>query len=111
MNDIKSVYMPNNDNYKNYKKEKKLNLENLTKYNPKDKFDDFDNDDSNINNEIKLNFNDNDNLYEAEGNNFVYDSNSCKFNDIKANKGIFIVNFINKKNDNKLNINNKKIKF
>ena len=105
MNDIKSVYMPNNDNYKNYKKEKKLNLDNLTKYNPKDKFDDFDNDDSNINNEIKLNFNDNDNLYEAEGNNFVYDSNSCKFNDIKANKGIFIVNFINKKNDNKLNIN------
>ena len=116
MNDIKSVYIPNNDNYKNYKKIKKennINNENAPKYIPKEHFDNFDNDDSNITKEIKLNFNENDDFYEAEGNNFVYDSNSCKYSDIKANNDVFTGKKINiekyiKKDNKKVGNNLKK---
>ena len=131
MNDIKSFYIPNNDNYKNYKRiniEKNKKNENIINI-PRDKFDDFDNEDNNIEKEIKLNFNEEDNFYEAEGNNFIYDSNSCKFNDIKANNDIFINknlkvekyiikdfnrekgnNLNNKKNDKNLSIKNNQTK-
>ena len=116
MNDIKSVYIPNNDNYKNYKKIKKennINNENDPKYIPKEHFDNFDNDDSNIAKEIKLNFNENYDFYEAEGNNFIYDSNSCKYSDIKANNDVFTGKKINiekyiKKDNKKMGNNLKK---
>ena len=124
MIDTKSVYIPNNDNYKNYKKEKTVNIENnindqnRAKYIPKDNFDDFDNEDNNLRKDIKLNFNEDDDFYEAEGNNFVYDSNSCKFNDIKANndtytgKKITIEKYIMNNNKKKGNNNiNQKIDF
>ena len=110
------TYIANNDNFSNYKKEKNLKKNNdiIIKY---DKENSKENKRIAVNREkikikytetkslIKLNFNDFEGFFEAEGNNFIYDSNSNKFNDIKANNEFF--SSYNITRINKIDSNNK----
>ena len=55
--------------------------------------------------EINLNFNDIDDIYEVEGNNYIYDSNQKNFNDIKSNNEMFNIKNIKRKEKPNYRIN------
>ena len=104
-------YILNNHNFINYKKER--NLENDYNYNDIDNNNSFEDDFEEEKKykckkkiEIKLNYDDDEGIYEVEGNNFIFDSNQKKFNDIKNNDEKFNIKNPQKNNDYNNNIIN-----
>ena len=104
-------YILNNHNFTNYKKER--NMENDYNYNDIDNNNSFEDDFEEEKKykckkkiEIKLNYDDAEGIYEVEGNNFIFDSNQKKFNDIKNNNEKFNIKNPQKNNDYNNNIIN-----
>ena len=103
-------YILNNHNFTNYKKERIIEKEIYDdNYNENNSFnDDFEDDKKNKcpkKIDIKLNYDEAEDIYEVEGNNFIYDSNKKNFIDIPKNNAIFINKNLPKKDYNNI-INN-----